>query len=248
MENYTLEVCVDSVESAAAAYRGGANRLELCQNLIIGGTTPDLELYRMVREQTDLTIHALIRPRFGDFLYTQWEYDLMRREIAALVKAGADGVVIGSLCADGSLNVRQMKGMIEAAEGRRITLHRAFDVCADPYETLEAAKELGVDIILTSGQEKDCYTGRKLIAGLVKAAGDDICILAGGGVNADVIAAMQKETGLSAFHMSGKETLDSGMVFRNPRVSMGLPGISEFEVWRTSEAAVAKASEVLRRL
>jgi copper homeostasis protein len=172
----------------------------------------------------------------------------MRREIEALVKAGVDGVVIGSLCADGYLNETQMKGMIEAAQGRRITLHRAFDVCADPHAALETAKELGVNIILTSGQEKDCLTGRALIGSLVKEAGDSICIMAGGGVNAAVISRMQRETGLSAFHMSGKETLDSGMIFRNPKVSMGLPGISEFEVWRTSQDAVAKAAEVLKQI
>lgn len=248
MKNYTLEVCVDSVESAVAAYKAGADRLELCGNLVIGGTTPSMELYRIVREQTDMKIHALIRPRFGDFLYTEFEYDVMRREIAALAKAGVDGVVIGSLNKDGYLNERQMKGMIEAADGKRITLHRAFDVAADPFATLETAKALGVNIILTSGQEKNCYEGRKLIKELVEKAGDEICILAGAGVNPDVIKAIQPETGLTAFHMSGKKTLDSGMDYRNPRVSMGLPGISEFEVWRTDGETIARAVEILKNL
>lgn len=250
MTDYTLEVCVDSVESALAAKRGKANRLELCANLIIGGTTPDPALFRKIRELADIRIHVLIRPRFGDFLYTEYEYDIMRREIETFAKAGAEGIVIGSLRADGSLNEQQMKGMIEAAQcgnGCSITLHRAFDVCADPFETMEAAKALGVSTILTSGQERSCWEGRKLIRQLAqKACG--IRILTGAGVTPEIIGKMYPETGLKEYHMSGKKTLDSGMVYRNSRVSMGLPGISEFEVWRTDEQTVAEACRVLESL
>lgn len=247
MEDYILEVCVDSVESALAAARAGASRLELCGNLVIGGTTPSMELFRKIRELSDIRIHVLIRPRFGDFLYTDYEYDIMRWEIEAFAKAGAEGIVIGSLCSDGSLNEKQMKGMIEAARDRSITLHRAFDVCSDPFAAMEAAESLGVHTILTSGQEKDCYTGRELIKSLAQKA-DGIHILTGAGVSPEVIERMYPVTGLREYHMSGKRTLDSGMSYRNPRVSMGLPGISEFEVWRTDEETIARAVSVLKHL
>lgn len=248
MNNYSLEVCVDSVESALAAYRGGADRLELCSNLIIGGTTPDIQLFRLIREKMDIPVHALIRPRFGDFLYTETEYELMQRQIDALVKAGVDGIVIGSLNKDGSLNMEQMKGLCEAAGGRRITLHRAFDVCRNPFETLEMAKQLGISLILTSGQEKSCMEGIDMLKKLTLAAGNDIKIMAGAGVGPSVLEKLCRETEITEFHMSGKQVLDSGMVYRNERVNMGLSGISEFELWRTSEETIRTSVGILKRL
>ena len=152
MENYILEVCVDSVESALAAKRGSATRLELCANLVIGGTTPGYTLFEQVKEKTGLPVRVLIRPRFGDFLYSHYEYEQMLYDIRYFAQTGVDGVVIGSLKEDGTLNEEQMRGMIEAAGNSGITLHRAFDVCADPVVTLQRAAELGVDTILTSGR------------------------------------------------------------------------------------------------
>lgn len=243
---YILEACVDSVESAEAAKRGGADRLELCANLVIGGTTPSLELYRRIRETVDIPIHVLIRPRFGDFLYTEEEYEIMRREIRTFVGEGADAVVFGSLNADGSLNEEQMKGLMDAAGGRKVTLHRAFDVCRDPWEALQTAKGLGIHTILTSGQEANCYEGRNLLKALQEEAGEAIAIMAGGGVCAEVIETLRRMSAIRCYHMSGKETLESGMVYRNPKVNMGLPGISEFEVWRTNEDAIRRAVQVMR--
>ena len=168
MNDYILEVCVDSVESALAAKAGGATRLELCANLIIGGTTPGYTLFQQVQQETGLPIRVLIRPRFGDFLYTEYEYRQMCADIHYFANAGADGVVIGSLQADGSLNEAQMRGMIDATDGRcGITLHRAFDVCADPIACYEKAAELGIDTILSSGQEGDAQTGSALLRKLV---------------------------------------------------------------------------------
>ena len=168
MNDYILEVCVDSVESALAAKAGGATRLELCANLIIGGTTPGYTLFQQVQQETGLPIRVLIRPRFGDFLYTAYEYQPRWADIRFFANAGADGVVIGSLQADGSLNEAQMRGMIDAADGRcGITLHRAFDVCADPIASYEKAADLGVDTILSSGQEGNALTGSELLRKLV---------------------------------------------------------------------------------
>ena len=246
MKNFVLEVCVDSVESAVAAVKGGATRLELCANLIIGGTTPSPALFDAVRDAVDIPVNVLIRPRFGDFLYTDAEYDIMCREIAAFSARGANAVVIGALTADGKLDREKMAGMIAAAKGCRVTMHRAFDVCRDPYETMEEAIALGVDTILTSGQKASAGAGRKLIGELIGKAADRADILIGGGVSAELIAEFRREFPESrAFHLSGKTVLDSGMTYRNGEVSMGLPGISEFQVWRTEETAIRRAADVL---
>lgn len=248
MKEYILEVCVDSVESAIAAGRGGATRLELCSNLIIGGTTPGYELFEQVQRETNLPIRVLIRPRFGDFLYSEYEYEQMLSDIRYFARAGADGVVIGSLNADGTLNEVQMRGMIAAADGCGITLHRAFDVCSCPEETLTKAQNLGVDTILTSGQEADCMKGAVLLRQLVERAGEDMTILVGAGVNADNIEAVANATKAGAFHMSGKKVLESGMRYRNEKVHMGIEGMSEFEIYRTDEEQIRKAGEILQYL
>ena len=246
MSKFILEACVDSVESAQAAARGGATRLELCANLIIGGTTPTLALLEGVRQAVNLPVRALIRPRFGDFLYTQREYEIMRRDIALLAGQGADAFVFGALRPDGSLHREQMAGLMEAAGGRPVTLHRAFDVCRDPVATLEQALELGVGTILTSGQAENAWAGRELIGQLLERAGGRADILIGGGVNAGVIRDFRRAFPLArAFHLSGKQVLDSGMTWRNERVNMGLPGISEFQVWRTDEGTIRAAAQAL---
>ena len=243
MKDYILEVCVDSVESALAAKAGGATRLELCANLVIGGTTPGYALFDEVKRETGLPIRTLIRPRFGDFLYTDYEYEQMICDIRHFSKEGADGVVIGSL------NEAQMRGMIEAAEGCGITLHRAFDVCADPIVTMKKAKLLGVDTILTSGQEADAYAGRELLYELVKLGEkESVTVMVGAGVHSGNIVQLAKDTEAHAFHMSGKKVLQSGMRYRNERVHMGIEGMSEFEIYRTDAEEIRKATEQLHSI
>ena len=243
--NFLLECATDSVESALAAAKGGADRLELCANLIIGGTTPTLALYDEVRSHSDIPLFILIRPRFGDFLYTDYEANVICREIKMFQKAGAEGVVIGSLNKDGSLNVEHMKRFIDSAKDMSITLHRAFDMCADPFATLKQARELGVNTILTSGQAPSSLEGIDLYEKLIEKANGEISILAGGGIKASTIEKLLKQTSLTAFHMSGKIVVESSMVFRNPAVSMGLPGISEYNIWLTDENNVREARRVL---
>lgn len=243
-----LEVCVDSVESAGSAWRGGATRLELCADLIIGGTSPGEDLFRMVRERVDLPIRVLLRPRFGDFLYSDEEYELLRRQVTRFRTLGADGVVIGMLRPDGTLDETRMAGLIDLAGGMGVTLHRAFDVCRDPFEALDAARRLGVDTILTSGQQASCVQGAALLRELVAAAGGKPQILIGAGVSAAVIRDLQPQTHADAFHLSAKRTLDSGMAFRRAGVPMGLPGISEFTLWRCDENAVRQARDALDEL
>lgn len=244
-KKYVLECCVDSVESAICAKEGGADRLELCANLVIGGTTPTPALFEEIRKTVDIRIHALIRPRFGDFLYTPHEAAVICREIEAFRKAGAEGVVIGSLTPDGSLNLEQMKRFLDCAGDMSVTLHRAFDMCRDPFAALQQAKELGVNTILTSGQAPSCVAGIERMKKLVTAAGDDITILAGAGINADAVRTLLEQTDLTAFHMSGKKILNSGMIYRNPDVSMGLPGMSEYDIWRTDPENVRAVRRLL---
>ena len=245
---FELEVCVDSVESAESAARGGATRLELCENLVIGGTSPCEDLFDLVRARVDIPIRVLLRPRFGDFLYSADEFELLRRQVRRFAARGADGVVIGVLTPDGALDEVRMAELIALADGLGVTLHRAFDVCRDPFAALAAARRLGVDTILTSGQRACCADGAALLAELVRTADDAPQILIGAGVNADVIRALQPATGATAFHLSGKRTEDSRMIYRREGVPMGLPGISEYELWRCDEAAVRAARQALEAL
>ena len=190
-------------------------------------------------------INVLIRPRFGDFCYTDEEFEIIRRDVKMFREAGADGVVIGILKPDGSLDVERMKILMEEAGTLSVTLHRAFDVCADPMQALQQTKELGIDTILTSGQKNTAVEGAQLLQELVKAANGDVDILVGSGVKASVIEQLAPQTGATSFHMSGKITLDSPMTYRKEDVSMGLPMMSEYTIWQTSAEEIAKARKVL---
>lgn len=262
MPHYTLECCVDSVESAIAAAEGGADRLELCAALIIGGTSPGLALFEQVKAHCNLPVRVLLRPRFGDFLYSEHEFDIIRREVLLFREAGAEGVVIGCLKADGSLDMERMRELMEAAGDMKVTLHRAFDVCADPFRTYKQADELGIDTILTSGQEQDCLAGMPLLkklCGMQKKAEasrqkqTDFLqkskhapqIMAGAGMTPEIISRFREETDITSFHLSAKKIIDSGMHYRKEGVPMGLPAMSEFQIFRTDKELVAKAREAL---
>ncbi|WP_296629074.1 copper homeostasis protein CutC [uncultured Negativibacillus sp.] len=245
MKKPLLECCVDTVESALAAKEGGADRLELCANLLIGGTTPDINLYHRVRETCDILINVLIRPRFGDFCYSDEEFEIIRRDVKMFREAGADGVVIGVLKPDGSLDMERMEILMKEAGNMSVTLHRAFDVCSDPMLALQQAKQLHIDTILTAGQKNNALDGEELLCQLVKEAAGEVDILIGSGVKDTVIAKLAPTTGATSFHMSGKITLDSPMTYRKSDVSMGLPMVSEYTLWQTSAEEIRKARTVL---
>ena len=245
MKNYILECCVDSVESAINAKGGGASRIELCSNLIIGGTTPDIALVGEIRKHTDIRIHALIRPRFGDFCYSKYEMEIMKSQIRALKEAGVEGVVIGVLDENGNLDISKMQELLQEASGLSVTLHRAFDMCREPFQALDEAIQLGINTILTSGQKQSAWEGRELLKELIEKADGRIDIRAGAGIGASVIQKLIPVTGGTSYHMSGKVTLDSQMKYRKADVSMGLPSLSEYEIWQTSEEAVRAAVNVL---
>lgn len=243
-----LEVCVDSYASAMAAIAGGADRLELCSALAVGGLTPSPALLEQIRQVSSIPVRCLMRTRGGDFLYTKEEIRQMAAEIRMLRSAGADGFVIGCLDADGNLDKAAMFPLLEAAEGTGLTLHRCIDVSRDLAKTYLDAAKLGIDTVLTSGGAGNCLAGmdtiRQLIALREKIRGPEVLI--GAGVKAPVIEAFLKQVpGARAFHMSGKTEIESGMRFRRDGVPMGLPGLDEWHIPVTDQTAVAAAKALL---
>ena len=245
MNRLQLEVCVDSIGSAVSAERGGADRLELCSDLIVGGTTPCAVLYREIRRRVAIPIRVLIRPRFGDFCYSEEEFGLILGEIRLFRDLGADAVVIGCLRPDGTFDREQMKQAVDAAGPMEITCHRAFDVCRDPFEALDLLTDLGIGTVLTSGQKRSVSEGADLLAELVRRSAGKISVMPGGGVNAKVLRKLVPEVGAGVYHMSGKKIVESRMQYRSQEVSMGLPSLSEYEIWETDENAVRAARTVL---
>lgn len=249
MNKPLIEACVDSYASCMAAAKGGADRLELCANLAIGGTTPSASLFKQVQRDCDVKINVLIRPRFGDFLYTEPEMEEMCEEIKMFRDLGANGVVIGTLTADGALDQEKMRRLMDCAGGIDVTLHRAFDMTRDPMDALEAAIALGCKTILTSGQEKDAAAGKDTLKAVYAQAAGRIDIMAGCGVKKENIQAIYDGAGITAFHTSGRgASIDSGMVYRKAGVSMGLPSLSEYEIWRTDPEEFRLCAEIVHGL
>lgn len=217
-----IEICANSVESAVKAQEGGAYCVELCAGIPEGGTTPSFGDIRMARQLLQKTkLHVIIRPRGGDFLYSHLELEIMIHDIKVARQLGADGVVFGCLTSDGNVDIPAMKMLMNAVGNMDVTFHRAFDMCKNPQEALEQIIELGCSRILTSGQEADAFKGIPLLKELVKQADGRIIIMPGCGVNPNNIRRIAEETGTSEFHFSGRSTYESGMIYRNPKVSMG---------------------------
>lgn len=239
-----LEVCVDSLASARAAVAGGADRLELCSALAVGGLTPYAALLQQIRAESSIPIRCLIRPRAGDFLYAPEEIDMMTAQIIQLRDLGANGFVIGCLDADGNLDKQAMLPLVKAAEGCGLTLHRCIDVSRDPEKTYLDAKSLGIDTVLTSGAESSSLKGMETIGKLLQLRDDTQGpeVLVGAGVNAKTITLFRERfPQVSAFHMSGKLDIESGMRFRREGVPMGIPGLDEWHIQLTDELAIRAA-------
>ena len=220
-EKILVEVCVDSVESATAAERGGANRIELCDNLLEGGTTPSAGAIEIARKNLSIKLHVIIRPRGGDFCYSDIEFEVMKRDIVVAKELGADGVVIGILTQDGNVDVERTKELIETASPLSVTFHRAFDMTQNPFKALEDLVSIGVGRILTSGQEASVIEGIDLIAELVQRANDRIVIMPGGGLTVRNVSKVIEQTGVREVHVTGFVTVESQMQYRNERVFMG---------------------------
>ena len=243
-----LEVCVDSLASAKAAMSGGADRLELCSALAVGGLSPYGELLEQIKATCPLPVRCLMRPRPGDFLYTEDEIQLMCAQIRHLRAAGADGFVVGALTPEGALDSRAMEQLLDACGDKPVTLHRCIDVAADPVRVYRAAAALGLDTVLTSGAAASCREGKATLASLLalreELHGPEVLI--GAGVNAAVIRELRAALPEArAFHMSGKTLRESGMRFRREGVPMGLPGLDEWHIQETDAEAVRAAKAAL---
>lgn len=227
--DFRLEICVDSVQSALDAQMAGADRIELCDNLLEGGTTPSCGTIFSARDNLTIGLHVMIRPRGGDFLYSDTEYDIMRRDIEICGEAGIDGVVIGILRSDGGIDIDRAAKLIELSNPMQVTFHRAFDMCSDPIQGLEDVISLHASRLLTSGQKNKVPEGAALISKLVKQAGSRIIIMPGSGLDETNIESMARITGAREFHLTGRKIIDSEMKFRQKEIAMGrFPGISEF--------------------
>ena len=216
-----VEVCVDSAESAVAAEKGGAARVELCCALLEGGLTPSAGAIALARKSLSIGLNVIIRPRGGDFLYSGPEHEVMLRDIDAAKEIGADGVVIGALTASGDVDVARTRELTERARPMSVTFHRAFDMTRDPFAALEELAGVGVDRVLTSGQEESAMEGLDLLRELVARAGDRIGILVCGNLTEKNIGRIARETKANELHVTGFVEAESGMTFRNPRVYMG---------------------------
>ncbi|HQZ96021.1 MAG TPA: copper homeostasis protein CutC [Pyrinomonadaceae bacterium] len=216
-----VEICVDSVQSAVAAQAGGAQRVELCDNLMEGGTTPSFGSIEVARKLLDIKLHIIIRPRGGDFLYSDTEFKIMKRDIEAAKGLGVDGVVIGLLDREGNIDVTRTAELVERSRPMTVTFHRAFDVCVDPFKAIDQLAEIGVDRILTSGQEVTAVEGLDMLAECVKYAAGRISIMACGNLNERNIAKVIGTTGVSEVHFTAFGEVASEMRYRNERVFMG---------------------------
>jgi copper homeostasis protein len=228
-EQVLIEVCVDSVASAVAAQQGGAARVELCSDLIEGGVTPSAGLIEVVRARVSIGLQIIIRPRGGDFCYPAEDIEIMRRDIAVAKELGADGVVLGVLDADGRVDVDCTRQLVELARPLNVTFHRAFDMSADLFQSLEDVCSTGADRLLTSGGEQKCLQGAETIARLAKSARGRIAIMAGGGIGRHDAAAIIERTGVREIHVGLGTPLPSPIRHHNPRLSMGKVQGREYE-------------------
>ena len=216
-----FEICVDSPEGVIAARDGHADRVELCDNLFEGGTTPSIGAIKMARRVGGIKLHVIIRPRGGDFLYSDVEFETMRIDAEAARTARADGIVVGLLTSDGNIDKERTCELATLARPMSVTFHRAFDVCRDPFAALEDLIEIGVDRVLTSGQQVDALNGVETIKKLVEAAGDRIAVMVCGGVDESNAAEVVASTGAKELHFTAFEEVASEMEYRNEAVAMG---------------------------
>lgn len=234
-----VEVCIDSVESAVAAEQGGANRVELCSDLLEGGVTPSAGLIAAVRRAISIPLHVIIRPRGGDFCYTEAEFAIMRHDIRVAKDLGADGVVLGILDTEAHIDAARTSELAQLARPLAVTFHRAIDMSRDLFQALETLIELKIDRVLTSGGEQTAIEGKQTIARLVDSGGGRIVVMAGSGIREQNVRQFINDTGVSEVHVSLRTPVPSPMRLRNEKVSMGnLPG-HEYQRFGVTQERVA---------
>jgi len=237
--DYKIEICAAHIQSAIAAQEGGASRIELCDNLYEGGTTPSYAAIKLARAKLNIGLNVMIRPRGSDFCYSGDEFEIMKEDIVACKELGADGVVFGILCPDGNVDIERTQQLVEIAKPLSVTFHRAFDMTLDPFRAMEEIIGLGVDRILTAGQANTVPEGLNLLIQLAEKAGDRIIIMPGSGINEQNIAEIRDKTGLREFHLTARKPVQSLMTYRKEGIYMGgLKEIPEFEISLTDTERV----------
>jgi len=241
----TLEIVVYNIESALKAQEGRADRIELCDNPAEGGTTPSYGTIENVRQNVNLDVFVMIRPRGGDFHYSNYEFHAMKRDIDQCQKLSVDGVVFGILSEDGRIDKKRCKELIARARPLKVTCHRAFDMTRDPFEALEDCIEVGFDRILTAGQQPQALQGVTLIADLIKRANGRIAIMPGSGVNENTVTEIVAKTGAREIHFSATRFRDSAMGYQNPNIAgMGDEAGSEFKLRTVDPERVRRMREL----
>ncbi len=240
-EKYLIEVCAAHVQSAIAAQEGGAKRVELCDNLYEGGTTPSYATIKIARAKLKIGLNVMIRPRGSDFCYSDLEFEIMKDDIAMCKQLGADGVVFGVLLPDGNVDTNRTRQLVNLSNPMSITFHRAFDMTPDPFKSLEELIGLGINRILTAGQANTVPEGLRLIAQIVEKAGNSIIIMPGSGINEDNIQKIRDVTGACEFHLTGRSVANSEMKYKKDGIFMGgLPQIPEYSISLTDPVKIQK--------
>jgi copper homeostasis protein len=240
-----LEICLESVDSVIASDRGGAQRVELCANLLEGGTTPSAGTIRAARENAKIAINVMIRPRGGDFLYTDAEFASMQHDIRIAKELGADGIVLGLLRADGTVDVERTRQLVELAKPLPVTFHRAIDVSRDLLEALEDVISTGAACVLTSGGQPSVVDGAPMVARMIEAAENRIVVMPGCGIRPDNVLSVLETTGAHEVHVALREETPSGMQFRKAEIPMGGVDGREYVRFVTSEDAVRNVVSIL---
>lgn len=243
----TLEICTPSFTSVLEAQTGGADRIELCQNLELGGTTPSFALLKLTREVLNIPIAVLIRPRGGDFIYTPDDQQVMKKDIEFCRQLGVEAVVVGALTAQGSLDETLCRRFVDLAYPLDVVFHRAIDKCLDPLEALHQLIDWGYQRILTSGQAQQAPEGRTLIQSMVLEAGGRITIMAGGGLTPDNLADFIRYTQVTDVHLSAKKTVRS-LASTAGQVSLATPGLPENDYLQTDATTVRQIKNILNHL
>jgi copper homeostasis protein len=244
-----LEICANSLESAVNAQKGGAQRVELCDNIYEGGTTPSYGSIQQARKLLNIDLNVIIRPRGGDFCYSDLEFEIMKKDIEFAKSMEVDGVVFGILYPNGTVDKERTKMLVELAKPMSITFHRAFDVTRNPFAALEDIIECGCNRILTSGQENKAMDGVTLIQNVVKKAENRIIIMPGSGINETNISDISQKTGANEFHASLRKNVKSKMEFRKEGIAMGgIPQIDEFVISVSDPERIKKTIQILQNL
>jgi copper homeostasis protein len=247
--NFKIEICVDTVESAILAQDAGADRIELCSSLLEGGITPGTGTISSARKNLTIALNVIIRPRGGDFLYNNIDYEIMKKDIDICGECGADGIVTGILKPDGDIDIERTYKLIEHARPMSVTFHRAFDMCNDPLKGLEDVIATGADRLLTSGQKNKAEDGMELLLQLSKLADGRIIIMPGSGINESNILSIARETNAQEFHLTGRKTIYSEMIFKMLNISMGgSPSLSEFSRKVVDHDMIKRIINDLRRI